>query len=121
VAGGTRTTKGFKEVHHISCAKALNEFFRINLTAIQVSNHIRKWKKKWGRINKLKSLSGAVWDEHTCTIVLDQEHYTGYIKVRLHHMLSSLGGGIVVSILSILPHISCIILLGRTTLVMLTS
>lgn len=83
VAGGTRTTKGFKEVHHISCAKALNEFFRINLTAIQVSNHIRKWKKKWGRINKLKSLSGAVWDEHTCTIVLDQEHYTGYIKDHL--------------------------------------
>jgi hypothetical protein len=121
VAGGTRTTKGFKEVHHISCAKALNEFFRINLTAIQVSNHIRKWKKKWGRINKLKSLSGAVWDEHTCTIVLDQEHYTGYIKVRLHHMLSSLGGGIVVSILSILPHISYIILFRRTTLVMPTS
>jgi hypothetical protein len=121
VADGTRKTNGFKEVHHISCAKALNEFFRLHLSAIQVSNHLRKWKKKWAKINKLKGLSGAVWDEHTCTIMLDQEHYTDHIKVRLHHMLSSLGGSIAVSILLILSHILCIILLGRTTLVMLTS
>lgn len=80
VAGGTRTSNSFREVHHKSCAKALNERFRVHLTAIQVSNHLRKWKRIWGKVNKLKSLSGALWDEYTCTIVLDQEHYTGYVK-----------------------------------------
>uniref|UniRef100_A0ACD5UDF2 Uncharacterized protein n=1 Tax=Avena sativa TaxID=4498 RepID=A0ACD5UDF2_AVESA len=80
VADGTRTSNGFREVHHISCAKALNEHFKLHLTAIQVSNHLRKWKKKWAKVNKLKNLSGAVWDEHTCTIVLDLEHYTGHVQ-----------------------------------------
>ncbi|CAM0903179.1 unnamed protein product [Alopecurus aequalis] len=80
VAGGTKTCNSFRQVHHESCAKALNERFRVHVTATQVSNHLRKWKRIWVRITKLKNLSGALWDEHTCTIVLDQEHYTGHVK-----------------------------------------
>lgn len=83
VASGTRTSSGFKQVHLNSCAKALNERFWLQVTATQISNHLRKWKKIWARVDSLKSLHGAIWDEHTCTIVLDREHYTGHIKNHL--------------------------------------
>ena len=80
VTSGTRASNSFRQVHHKSCAKALNERFKLQVTAAQISNHLRKWKRIWGRVNKLKSLSGALWDEHTCTIVLDQEHYASHVK-----------------------------------------
>ena len=115
VAGGTRTCNSFKEVHHESCAKALNERFRVHVNAAQISNHLRKWKRIWVKVTKLKNLSGALWDEHTCTIVLDQEHYTGHVKVGLQHIFSH-GGGIAVSI-----YLISRALLGRNTIVMPTS
>ncbi|XP_020153098.1 uncharacterized protein [Aegilops tauschii subsp. strangulata] len=80
VTSGTRASNSFRQVHHKSCAKALNERFKLQVTAAQISNHLRKWKRIWGRVNKLKNLSGALWDEHTCTIVLDQEHYASHVK-----------------------------------------
>lgn len=100
VTSGTRASNSFRQVHHKSCAKALNERFKLQVTAAQISNHLRKWKRIWGRVNKLKSLSGALWDEHTCTIVLDQEHYASHVKVGLHRTLFPHGGVIVASVLS---------------------
>ncbi|KAK8450617.1 hypothetical protein SEVIR_6G059600v4 [Setaria viridis] len=47
---------------------------------MQVSNHLRKWKKIYGKIVKLKSLSAANWDEESCTITLEREHYIGHIQ-----------------------------------------
>ena len=100
VGSGARTCNSFRQVHHESCAKALNEHFRVDVTAAQISNHLRKWKKLWLKVTKLKNLTGALWDEHTCTIVLDQENYAGHVKVRLYHMIFSRGGDIAISILS---------------------
>ncbi|XP_044967920.1 uncharacterized protein LOC123427849 isoform X2 [Hordeum vulgare subsp. vulgare] len=80
VTSGTRASNSFRQVHHKSCAKALNERFKLQVSAAQISNHLRKWKRIWGRVNKLKTLSGALWDEHTCTVVLDQEHYASHVK-----------------------------------------
>ncbi|KQJ90257.1 hypothetical protein BRADI_4g30385v3 [Brachypodium distachyon] len=80
VAGGVRTSHGFKTVHLNACAKALNDHFKTAVTGAQVYNHNRTWKRKWQRIAKLKKLSAALWDEDKCMIVLDHEHYTGHIK-----------------------------------------
>jgi hypothetical protein len=29
-------------------------------------------------VNKLRELSGALWDEDVCMIVLEEEHYNGH-------------------------------------------
>lgn len=81
VAGGVRTSHGFKTVHLNACAKVLNDHFKTTVTGAQVYNHNRTWKRKWQRIAKLKKLSAALWDEDKCMIVLDHEHYRGHIKV----------------------------------------
>jgi hypothetical protein len=76
-----RTDKGFKEVHLVSISKALLEVCGAEVTSTQVYNHLRKWRTRWIQINKVRDLSGAQWDEETCTIVLETEHYQGHITV----------------------------------------
>uniref|UniRef100_A0A0A9C9W3 Myb/SANT-like domain-containing protein n=1 Tax=Arundo donax TaxID=35708 RepID=A0A0A9C9W3_ARUDO len=82
VANGTRTSSGFKQVHLNACAKALNEQLSIDVTGNQIANHLRKWKKLYKKIQKLKNLSATLWDENTCTIRLDPGHYNDHVKVN---------------------------------------
>jgi hypothetical protein len=86
VASGARTSSGFKSVHHNKCAQTLNEYFKLSLTGDQCSNHLKKWRKIWGRIVHLKNLSGALWDEDTSTIRLSDEHYACHCNVRFCYM-----------------------------------
>lgn len=81
VANGTKTSTGFKQVHLNACAKALNETMGTNYTGNQVANHLRKWKRIYGKVEKLKNLSAAQWVEDTCTISLEKDHYAGHVKV----------------------------------------
>jgi hypothetical protein len=81
VADGSKTSSGFKRVHLNACAKALNEHFKINRTHEQISNHLKTLKKKYIRINQLRSKSGAVWDEENFIIQYDHEMYTSHFKV----------------------------------------
>ena len=55
VADGTRTSSGFKTVHLNSCAKALNDYFKLNRTGDQIEDNF--------------------------IITLDHEHYTGHVAV----------------------------------------
>ncbi|PUZ44784.1 hypothetical protein GQ55_8G151300 [Panicum hallii var. hallii] len=80
VADGSKTSSGFKRVHLNACAKALNEHFKINRTHEQISNHLKTLKKKYIRINQLRSKSGAVWDEENFIIRYDHEMYTSHFK-----------------------------------------
>ncbi|KAM0828543.1 hypothetical protein ACQ4PT_067472 [Festuca glaucescens] len=81
VASGKRTSSGFKQCHHNQCAQVLNEQFKLSLNHDQISNHLKKWRKIWGRLIQLKNLSGALWDEDTCTIRLSEEHYAGHCAI----------------------------------------
>lgn len=81
VASGAKTSTGFKKVHLNACAKALNQHFRLRLTADQISNHIRTWKRRYAKINNLKKLSAALWNEDNFIIGLDHEHLTNHLKV----------------------------------------
>jgi hypothetical protein len=76
-----RTDKGFKEVHLNQVAKYLQEFTGNEVTGTQVYNHLRKWRRRWMRVSKLRELSGALWVEEVCMISVDEEHYKGHIKV----------------------------------------
>uniref|UniRef100_A0A453DFI8 Myb/SANT-like domain-containing protein n=1 Tax=Aegilops tauschii subsp. strangulata TaxID=200361 RepID=A0A453DFI8_AEGTS len=78
VAKGKRTSSGFRETHLKQCAVVLNEQFKLAITFDQVRNHLKKWRKIWVRVVNLKNLSGAIWDEDTCTIRLSEEHYAGH-------------------------------------------
>uniref|UniRef100_A0A0D9ZX44 Myb/SANT-like domain-containing protein n=1 Tax=Oryza glumipatula TaxID=40148 RepID=A0A0D9ZX44_9ORYZ len=46
----------------------------------QVYNHLCKWHSRWVRIARLKDLSGALWDDQSNMIVLEEEHYMGHTK-----------------------------------------
>jgi hypothetical protein len=81
IKNGVRTDKGFKEVHLVSVSKALFEHCGSEVTSTQVYNHLRKWRTRWIQINKLRDLSSAQWDEETCTIVLETDHYQGHVTV----------------------------------------
>ncbi|CAN6357892.1 unnamed protein product [Urochloa humidicola] len=80
VVNGTKTSSTFKMVHYNGCAKALHEKFVIVRTGDHVKNHLKTWQKKFRKINDLHGLSAANWDEDTCTITLDEEHYNNHIK-----------------------------------------
>ena len=79
---GVRTDKGFKEVHLNTVAKQVFEFYGQEVSATQVYNHLRKWRSRWIQVSKLRDLSRASWDENTCSIVLEAEHYAGHVAVR---------------------------------------
>jgi hypothetical protein len=66
-----------------TCDRALNDHFRMRLTEDQIVNHVRTWKRKYAKICAFKRLSAALWEEETCTITLDHEHYRRYIKVLI--------------------------------------
>lgn len=44
-------------------------------------NHLRKWRQRWIRVTKLRELKGALWDEESGVITLEEDHYKGYVKV----------------------------------------
>jgi hypothetical protein len=83
VAEGIRTSTGFKKVHLNMCAKALNDYFKMKLTGEQVKNHLRTWKRRYAKINRLRKLSAASWNEDNYMITLDHEHYANYVQVSL--------------------------------------
>ncbi|EEE54402.1 hypothetical protein OsJ_01427 [Oryza sativa Japonica Group] len=80
VAGGIRTSSGFKAVHLNACAKAVDERFNSTLTGEQIKNHLKTWQRKFSKINRLRKVSAARWDEKNFIITLDDEHYNGYIE-----------------------------------------
>jgi hypothetical protein len=69
------TDKGFKEVHLVAVSKALFEHCEAVVSSTQVYNHMRKWRKRWIHISKLRDPSDAQWDEDSYTIVLKADHY----------------------------------------------
>jgi methionine salvage enolase-phosphatase E1 len=81
VGEGVKTDKGFKEVHVNSVARQVSEFSGQVVTGTHVYNHLRKWHQCWVKVCKLKELSGALWDEDNCSILLAEEHLLGYTKV----------------------------------------
>ncbi|KAL5649226.1 hypothetical protein ACJX0J_040035, partial [Zea mays] len=81
IGTGVRTDKGFKEIHLNSVAKNVFEFCGQEVTGQQVYNHLRKWRSRWVKVCKLKDISGALWDEDTFVISLEEGHYAAYIKM----------------------------------------
>ncbi|KAG8065014.1 hypothetical protein GUJ93_ZPchr0004g39455 [Zizania palustris] len=60
-------------------ANALNDHFKINRTTDQIANHL-KTLKKYSRINYLKNLIAAGWDEVDFIVTFDHEHYTNHFE-----------------------------------------
>lgn len=90
VGGGVKTDKGFKEVHLNQVARSLSEFTGQEVSGNQVYNHLRKWRQRWVKVCRLKDLSGAIWDENSYSIILDDEYLLGHTKVSYPLLLFSL-------------------------------
>uniref|UniRef100_A0A0D9V228 Myb/SANT-like domain-containing protein n=1 Tax=Leersia perrieri TaxID=77586 RepID=A0A0D9V228_9ORYZ len=80
VASGTRSSSGFKQVHLRECARALNEKFMTDLTSDQISNHLKNGGKRFQKINELREVSGAIWDEDNFIISLADKHYNDHVQ-----------------------------------------
>ena len=80
-AKGVKTDKGFKEVHITKAAKDVSQLVGYEVSTTQVTNHLRKWKTRYQRIEKLRGLSGALWDDDQKMIVLEEQHYLGHTTV----------------------------------------
>jgi hypothetical protein len=83
VSDGSRPDKVFKDKDVNLVAKNLKDFTGEVVSPTQVYNHLRKWRQRWGKVSKLKDLSGALWDNDMHAIMLDVEHYQNHIKVVL--------------------------------------
>jgi hypothetical protein len=81
VTEGTKASTGFKKVHLNGCAKVVSEHFKINRTGDQISNDLKTLKKKYTRINYLKNLNAALWNEDEFIVTFDHEHYTNHFEV----------------------------------------
>ncbi|KAK1603280.1 hypothetical protein QYE76_018323 [Lolium multiflorum] len=79
IQSGVRTDKGFKEVHLNSVAKGLFEHCGVFVCSTQVYNHLRKWRRRWLTISRLRDLRGAQWCEGAKCIVLEGEHYCEHV------------------------------------------
>lgn len=77
---GVKTDKGFKEIHITKVAKELTQLVGYEVTNTQVTNHLRKWKVRYQKIEKLRMLSGALWDDDQKMIVLEEQHYLGHTQ-----------------------------------------
>ena len=86
IASGVRTDKGFKEVHLNLIAKQVFDFCGQEVTSTQLYNLPRKCRARWITASKLRDLSGASWDEDTCSILLEAEHYQGHITASSQTM-----------------------------------
>jgi hypothetical protein len=84
VSNGSKTDKTYKDKDVNAVARLVTEYSGVPISATQVYNHLRKWKQKWSKIARLKELSGASFDEDTCAIMLEQDHYLGHCKVPTH-------------------------------------
>jgi methionine salvage enolase-phosphatase E1 len=88
-AKGVKTDKGFKEIHITKAAKAVSQLLGYEVTTTQVSNHLRKWKARYEKIEKLRMLSGALWDDEQKVILLEEQHYLGHTQVCTCSLLIS--------------------------------
>jgi len=52
VAEGVRTDKGFKDFHVNVVTKDLQAFCGQPVVTSQVSNHLRKWRTKWQKVER---------------------------------------------------------------------
>jgi hypothetical protein len=70
-------------------------------------NHLKTWKKKYARINCLRNLSAALWDEDKLIVSFHHEHYTNRMEVKIVAALCSLH---VLYAAPYLSHVLCAIL-----------
>jgi methionine salvage enolase-phosphatase E1 len=78
---GVNIDKGFKVIHITKAAKAVTQLIGYEVSTTQVTNHLRKWKVKYQRIEILRMLSGALWDDDRKMILLEEQHYLGHTQV----------------------------------------
>ena len=85
-----KTDKGFKEVHITKAAKDVSQLVGYEVTTTQVTNHLRMWKTRYQRIEKLRGLSGALWDDdkkNDCSrrATLFGPHHGMYIQAEIDY------------------------------------
>jgi hypothetical protein len=67
--------------YNLTCVWTLNNQFKTKYSGENVKNYLRTSQRNFSKILRLKNLSVAGWDEDSCMITLDLEHYADHINV----------------------------------------
>jgi hypothetical protein len=80
---GNKSDAGWKTVAYNSASSKLSSQLHIDITADNVKNRIKTWKKLYGIVSDILSQSGFSWDATKKMITVDDDNaWQEYIKVR---------------------------------------
>lgn len=85
VRAGQKNQKGFKACILSNAAEAVNKKFGKNMMFSHVQNHLKTVKKRWRRIECMKSVDGATFRPDTSTIEMQHEVYHKHLEVLPSH------------------------------------
>ncbi|XP_043693752.1 L10-interacting MYB domain-containing protein-like [Telopea speciosissima] len=80
VKKGNKKEKFLNNVAYLAAVKALNERFSLNLSKDHVRNRLKTWKKQYGMLKELLSLSGFQWDDERKMVVAHDSIWNEYLK-----------------------------------------
>ena len=83
VEQGIHFDKCFKDRYIRKVSDAILEFTGLTITSTQISNHPRRWRGRWVRINELKRMPGVVWYETSTTLMMDDVQLLYHLQVCL--------------------------------------
>ncbi|XP_042484102.1 L10-interacting MYB domain-containing protein-like isoform X1 [Macadamia integrifolia] len=65
---------------YLAAVKVINERFSLNLSKDHVRNRLKTWKKQYGMLKELLSLSGFQWDDERKMVVAHDYIWNEYLK-----------------------------------------
>ncbi|XP_004299112.1 PREDICTED: uncharacterized protein LOC101303513 [Fragaria vesca subsp. vesca] len=78
---GHKGDNGWKGVDYTTAANTLSAQFAIQITADNIKNRVKSWKKYYGVVSDILSQSGFSWDSSTQMINVDENSvWEEYIK-----------------------------------------
>ncbi|XP_042484106.1 uncharacterized protein LOC122064463 isoform X2 [Macadamia integrifolia] len=66
---------------YLAAVKVINERFSLNLSKDHVRNRLKTWKKQYGMLKELLSLSGFQWDDERKMVVAHDYIWNEYLKM----------------------------------------
>jgi Myb/SANT-like DNA-binding domain len=88
VREGKKNQKGFKACILSDAAEAANKKFGKKMMYCHVQNHLKTVKKRWRRIEYIKSMDGVTFNPDTSTIEMQYEVYHKHVEV-LHMAMTA--------------------------------
>jgi hypothetical protein len=83
VRSGVDCPRGFKE-HHLHCVcNDVLDFIGLEVTISQVHNHLRRWRKRWALVCKVRTVEGVTLCKESTALMIDEDKLKAHLMVSL--------------------------------------